>query len=84
MMFTGLAVGGITTALTALLKAVGFCFFWSKVAACVLSWVSLACLVTMSVTSQMMTTNLVNNAHRLDVQGTGRISAQGYVFFFSI
>jgi len=70
----------LTTALTATLKLLGIWLFHAKTASVVLSWVSLACLCATSGASQMFVGNLVGGLHKMNVGGTGQISARGYVF----
>ncbi|KAK0704381.1 hypothetical protein B0H67DRAFT_557205 [Lasiosphaeris hirsuta] len=79
MIYLSLIIGACTTALSAILKVFGYCYFYSKVAACIVSWVSMACLCTTSATSQTFASKLASGASRLEVSGEGHISAQLYV-----
>jgi len=76
MIWITVIAGACATALSTVLKLIGFCFFWSKAAALIVSWVSMACLCAMSVMSQMFVGNLVSGASKLKVGGTGHIEAQ--------
>lgn len=67
------------TALSIILKLVGFCFFYAKVASCLVSWVSMACLCATGATSQIFVGNIASGLPKLKVTGTGHISAQGHV-----
>lgn len=80
IIFTSLMTGTCATGLTTALKVIGFCFFWFKVAALVVSWLSMACMCAMATTSHLFASKLVSGASSLKVGGTGHISAQMYVF----
>ncbi|KAK0641428.1 hypothetical protein B0T16DRAFT_419817 [Cercophora newfieldiana] len=77
MIWISLITGACATALSVLLKLVGFCFFYAKVASCIVTWVSMACLCATSATSQIWVGNMANGLPKLKVGGTGSISAQG-------
>ncbi|KAK0627347.1 hypothetical protein B0T14DRAFT_512464 [Immersiella caudata] len=80
MIWITLLISAFTTALSAILKILGLCFFYAKVASCILSWVTIACACAMATTSQSFISNLVSSLPKLDVGGTGQLSAQSGPF----
>jgi hypothetical protein len=77
IIWISMIAGTCATGLSVILKIVGFCFFYAKVASCLVSWVSMACLCATSATSQIFVGNMSSGLPKLKVGGTGQISAQG-------
>ncbi|KAK1756670.1 hypothetical protein QBC47DRAFT_400301 [Echria macrotheca] len=81
IIWISMMAGTCATGLSVMLKLVGFFYFYAKVASCLVSWVSMACLCTTSATSQIFAANLASGLPKLKVSGTGRISAQGGPYY---
>ncbi|KAK4449749.1 hypothetical protein QBC34DRAFT_403935 [Podospora aff. communis PSN243] len=84
MIWITLITSILSTALSATLKLLGLCFFYAKVASCIVSWVSVICTCALGTTSQTFVGNLVGSLPGLRTGGTGQLSAQSGPFHIKV